>query len=253
MEEQAKRVKTQYVFRRVESKFMLTQEQYRALIQRAAPYLCDDRYKEGTVTSLYYDTPSGLLIRNSLEKPLYKEKLRLRAYGTPKAGDPVFAELKVKYDGVVYKRREVMTLEEALAYLSGDAPAPMDTQITREIDARMRLYAKAGGLAPAMTVVYDRRSYRGAKAEEDLRVTFDTAVRYRTENLSPAEGLDGKLILPPDKVLMEIKTSRAIPLWFVKILSEMGIYKSSFSKYGTAYLISQGLIPDALAQEKEKV
>ena len=247
------RVKTQYVFRRVESKFLITREQYDELMQRAAPYLCDDRYKEGTITSLYYDTPSHLLIRRSLEKPLYKEKIRLRAYGEVGQDDRVFAEIKVKHNGVVYKRRVAMTLGQALAYLAGEAPPPVQTQITRELDWRKKLYEREGGLAPAMTVVYDRRSYRGVDPEEDLRVTFDTGVRFRCDRLSPEEGLDGRVILPPDGVLMEVKTSRALPLWLVRILSEMGIYKSSFSKYGTAYLVSQGLIPCATAQEKDKV
>ena len=81
-------------------------------------------------------------------------------------------------------------------------------------------------------MIYDREAYFG---EGDLRVTFDHNVRYRTEELTLGTGLYGTPLFSRGEVLMEIKTGAAIPLWLTKILSEEKIYKTSFSKYGTAY------------------
>lgn len=109
----------QSIFKRYEKKYILTSWQKQKFLETAKLYLAKDKYFHSTICSIYYDTPSRLMIRNSIEKPIYKEKLRLRSYGTPSADDKVFIELKKKYRGVVYKRRTAMTLREAEMFLSG--------------------------------------------------------------------------------------------------------------------------------------
>ncbi len=97
--------KVQNVFRRYENKYLLNDRQLEALKNSLSKYMAQDAHGSYTICNIYFDTDDFLLARRSLEKPKYKEKLRLRSYGVPKGSDQVFAEIKKKYDGVVYKRR----------------------------------------------------------------------------------------------------------------------------------------------------
>lgn len=223
------------VFQRHEIKFLLDSRQ-RGILERAMRgHMRADEYGESSICSLYYDTPDHRLIRRSLEKPDYKEKLRLRSYGTAKRDDMIFVELKKKYNGVVYKRRVSMKEREATAYLAGRAPLPEDSQIGREIDWFRKYY---GGLIPAMYLSYDRVAYF-CPEDDDLRVTLDRNIRWRTDELTLTKAPGGEALLRPDQSLLEIKTAAAMPLWLVKALGEGQMRKTSFSKYGTAYTITQ--------------
>ena len=218
------------IFKRIEKKYMLTADQHTALLSRISHRLEPDAHGRSTVCSTYLDTPDFLLIRNSIDAKVYKEKLRLRCYGIPRPEDAVFLELKKKYKGVVYKRRIKLCLADADNYIRTDHKPP-DSQIMREIDYAMQFYGRPQA---AMVVAYERDVFFG-REDNGLRITFDTAVRYRTDRLSPEFGNDGKCILPPDTALMEIKTDGAMPMWLARTLSDLRIYPTSFSKYGTAY------------------
>lgn len=222
---------TQWSFRRVEKKYMMTREQFEQLQKALESYMEPDDYPVSTICNLYYDTPDFLLIRRSIEKPKYKEKFRLRSYGVPEPETMVFMEIKKKYDGVVYKRRVRTSAMEAQAYLTG-GPVPRcnDKQIMKEIHWFCRRYP----LQPAMFLAYDRWAYRG-KEDPELRITFDRNIRYRTEDLDLTHGDEGTRLLPKENVLMEIKIPGAAPLWLSHILSELGIFSNSFSKYGRCY------------------
>ena len=221
------------VFERREKKYLLSSEQYDALMARIAPRLEWDDYGKYTICNIYFDTADDLLVRRSLEKPVYKEKLRLRSYGTPHPEDTVYLEIKRKLDGVVYKRRMAMTLDEVREYLSGNAPPHMQGQIFHEIDY---LYRK-NHLTPRLYLAYDRTAFR--EKDGELRITFDTAVRARRDRLHLTDGDDGELLLPPGARLMEIKAPLALPLWLTHILAGEQIYSTSFSKYGRRYQIEQ--------------
>ena len=132
--------KSEKNFRRTEKKYLLTPAQYAQLTRELAPYMEADEYGRSLILSLYYDTEDYRLIRQSLEKPRYKEKLRLRSYGVPGNGDPVFLEIKKKVDGVVYKRRVILTAAEAMDYLSGGEKPEGKGQIMGEIDWMLRRY-----------------------------------------------------------------------------------------------------------------
>ena len=84
------------VFKRYKLKYVLTPAQYEAVLARAAARLRPDEYGRTAIQSLYYDTDDFRLIRRSIEKPEYKEKLRLRSYGLAGADDRVFLELDRK-------------------------------------------------------------------------------------------------------------------------------------------------------------
>ena len=223
---------TQMVFRRYEIKYRMTCRQQAAILRAMEPYMQADEYGLSSIRNIYYDTPDFRLIRASMEKPVYKEKLRLRGYGTRSGEDEVFLELKKKYRDVVYKRRIAMPNREAYKALAGVRPLP-DSQIGREISYAMEYYRT---LRPAVFLSYDRIAYfeRGGG---DFRVTFDRNIRFRQDELTLDSDAHGTLILRAGEVLMELKTSGAIPLWMVRVLSEQGVSKISFSKYGTAYQI----------------
>lgn len=226
------------IFRRVEKKYRLSPPQKDALLGLIGNHLTPDVHGRNTICSLYLDTPEHLIIRNSIDAKAYKEKLRLRSYGTPGMEDHVFLEIKKKFKGVVYKRREVMTLREAMAYIE-HGEKPCDSQIMREIDYAMRFYRNP---QPAMLIAYEREAYFDAN-DPNLRITFDTNVRARETELRLECGSHGDLLLPEDAILMEIKTTGAMPVWLAHALSECAILPARFSKYGTAYLRSAGLIP----------
>ena len=224
-------------FRRVEKKYRLTPSQKDALLALIGPRLTPDAHGRNTICSLYLDTPDHLIIRNSIIARTYKEKLRLRSYGTPAMDDHVFLEIKKKYKGVIYKRREIMTLHDAMTYIE-DGRKPCDSQIMREIDYAMRFYRSP---KPMMLIAYERVAYFDAE-NPDLRITFDTNVRARDTDCRLENGAQGEYLLPEDVILMEIKTGGAMPVWLAQALSECGILPGRFSKYGTAYLRNAGLI-----------
>lgn len=225
----------QDTFKRYETKYLITSWQKEALCAAMMPYMELDRYGRSTIMNIYYDTPEHLLIRRSLEKPVYKEKLRLRSYGIASADSTVYIELKKKYKGIVYKRRISAGEREAMDYLSRKATLHRDHQILREIDYFLDFFEE---LAPAMVISYDREAYYGL-IQPDLRITFDDTILWREEDLSLRVGPYGSSLLKKGYVLMEIKVAGALPLWLVHKLSEMGIYRTSFSKYGNAYLEKQ--------------
>ena len=217
-------------FKRYEKKYLLTQEQYKALLDGMNEHMKLDKYGRTTNCSLYYDTDSWELIRKSIEKPVYKEKLRVRSYGIPKTGDSVFIELKKKYDGVVYKRRTEMSSELAERYLCGARRLSHGDQICREIEWFQDRYQAR----PRVYIAYDRTSYAGVE-DPELRITIDRNIRFRDYALDLRKGDFGERMLPAGTVLMEIKIPGTSPLWLAHLLSALEIRPTSFSKYGYYY------------------
>lgn len=221
----------QTVFKRYELKYMITSAQKEKLLEAMAPYMSRDKYGRSTIRNLYYDTDSYLLIRRSIEKPIYKEKLRIRSYSKATPDSTVFVELKKKYKHVVYKRRIPLSEVAATDWLSGKASTDNHTQISNEIDYFLNYY---GTLHPTVFLSYEREAFFSNDGS-DFRVTFDDNIFCRQNELSLCSEAYGTPILPKGMALMEIKCSGGIPLWMTAVLSKEGIFKTSFSKYGTAY------------------
>lgn len=214
-------------FRRYELKYLVTEKQYRALLPALSVYMSPDEYFHSEISNIYYDTGDSRLIRRSLEKPVYKEKFRLRAYSTPECDTQVYLELKKKFESVVYKRRVGMPYSAALRYLA----APKGG--SQKLSEIARFFECYPGIAPKMYIYYSRDSYRGA---DGLRITFDSDITYRAYDVDLSLGVYGAPILDENMRLMEIKTGGGIPLWLTSVLSAERIYRTSFSKYGRAYL-----------------
>ena len=122
-----------------------------------------------------------------------------------------------------------MTYDAAMKFI--EQPLPY-SQITREIAYFMEFY---GTLYPAMFISYAREAFFGAD-DRDLRITFDTDILWRAEDVGLVAGVYGSPILAPGTVLMELKIARAVPLWLSAALAREKIYPTSFSKYGMAYI-----------------
>ena len=226
------------IFNRFENKYMLDTGTFEKLEKSLWEYMCLDSYNKDhetyRITNLYYDTPDSHLIRTSLQKPKYKEKLRLRAYGTPTIEEKVYVEIKKKVVGRVNKRRSALLLKEAYDFLhSGTLPEErpdQNQQVLHEIGYLLNTHP----LKPSLYLSYDRRAFFGVR-DKGLRISFDCNIRTRRHDLTLEAGDQGTPLLGNDCWLMEIKVTDSIPIWLCQLLSEHKIYPTSFSKYGAEY------------------
>ncbi len=227
------------VFNRTEKKFLITDEVFRVIKPQLEEYMELDAFSRNgdyyTICNIYYDTPDHAIIRKSIEKPIYKEKLRLRSYGVVGPRDKVYLEIKKKYNGHVNKRRTSMHLEEAYYYIKEHqrpgAKKPLSEQILSEIDYFLQRYPD---LAPALYISYDRNAMFGIE-DPSFRITFDTNIKTRRNDVGLDRGNYGELLLPAGMWIMEAKMTKAAPLWFTRLLSKYHIYPTTFSKYGEEY------------------
>lgn len=218
------------VMKRYEMKYILNPVQTEYFKKKIADHMTIDRFGLTSIASLYYDTPNYRLIRTSVEKPAFKEKIRLRSYGLATMESPVFLELKRKAYGIVYKRRVQSTIPLVRKFFYGEGEICAGGQINREITAFRDYYQT---LVPACLIIYDRTAY--FQPDGDLRLTIDHNPRYRYEELNLTSSMNGISLLPQGYTVLEVKVQQAVPLWLSQILSEGKIYKNSFSKYGEAY------------------
>lgn len=218
------------VFERYELKYLVNRQQRDAMRELLSPRMEKDAFGDHTILSLYYDTPDFRIIRRSIEKPVYKEKLRLRCYGVPSMESKVYIEMKNKFNGIVYKRRTSMTLAEAYRFLVGKNEP--EGQIGREIACFLDRYP---GIQPSMLLIGEREAYFGRLDEASVRVTFDENIRYRTEQLDPMLDAPGIPLFGRNEFLMEVKLPGVMPLWLAQGLGKLRIYPTSFSKYGVAF------------------
>ena len=239
----------QMIFKRFEIKYMLNRAQFKELHDEMKNYMIEDVHGKSTNCSLYFDTPHFLLVRRSMEHPMYKEKLRVRSYGIADRDSTVFIELKKKYDSVTYKRRIALSRDEMEKYLIEKTVNP-DTQITHEIDYCMRQYKN---LAPAIFLSYDRQAFYG-KDDHEFRMTFDENIKWRNYDLALDKGFYGEPILNDEQIMLEVKVANAMPMWLVRFLNDNHIYRTSFSKYAKAYeqlYMRQGCKYKTLCEEEQ--
>ena len=221
----------QLVFSRKEMKYFVPSDRFEDFKNEIARHMKADKYGEYAACNVYYDTDVFNLIRMSLDRPMYKEKLRMRSYGVPGPDTDVFIEIKKKYDGMVYKRRETLPYTVACDFLdNGIYPTERDSQIMREIRYFMQLHQPQAKLY----LSYDRMAFAGI-AEKDLRLTFDSNIRYRFHHVHLHEGNYGEPLLEEGLHLMEIKMSTAMPLWLTGLMDYYQIRRTSFTKYGRIY------------------
>lgn len=221
-----------YIFKRVEKKYMLSEKQYEFVLDEIQKHMHIDEYGKTTINNIYFDNAEDQLIETSIAKPVYKEKLRLRSYGTPNNNSTVFFEIKKKFKGVVYKRRISMTLKEAYEYIeTGNIPENQKGNVPDEIDYMIKRYS----LFPKVYIGYDRIALTD-DTNPDLRITFDTNIVSRYEDVRLELGNAGYRLLEKGKYLMEIKIPGAMPMWLARVLSEAKLQPCSFSKFGQIHI-----------------
>ena len=217
------------VMKRYELKYLLNKDQLKYFMNEIGRYMKVDKYGLTSIASIYFDTPDYQLINKSIEKPKYKEKLRLRGYGLVDSGQPTFLEVKRKCEGIVYKRRIALPEDEAFELITKTEAKEKD-QISRELEAFMEAYKK---LEPKYMIIYDRLAYY--QDDSDLRITIDMNPRYRTNDLNLHTSMDGIPLIEEGGAILEVKVQHSIPTWLSAILSKGRIYQTSFSKVGTAH------------------
>lgn len=222
------------VMKRYELKYRLSKENVALFKEEISKYMKMDEYGLTSIASLYFDTPDFLLINRSIEKPSFKEKVRVRSYGLGKPGKPVFLEVKRKFEKVVYKRRISLLEQDVDAFLDGRLKEDK-SQIAKELSFLKERY---GRLEPKYLIIYDRIAYY--RENSDLRLTLDINPRYRVKDLNLHTSLEGIPLLNEGEAILEIKVQYSVPLWLVAILTKLKIYQTSFSKVGTAHKLEKG-------------
>lgn len=235
------------VMRRYELKYILSKEQVDYFTKRIAQYMKVDKYGLTSIASLYYDTKDFTLINRSIEKPKYKEKIRLRSYGLAKEDTTCYLELKRKYDGIVYKRR-IGVKEKAVEEFLKKGNELENSQIGKELIAFNEHYGK---LEPKYLIIYDRVAYY--QENGDVRITIDHNPRYRVDDLNLNTSMEGKPLLKEGEAILEIKVQHSLPLWLVGVLTEGGIYQNSFSKVGTAHKITMSYVRNKVTIHNELI
>lgn len=226
-------------FARKEIKFLVDIDQYEALMEEIPLYMNPDKFcvdgREYGVYNVYFDTPDDFLIRESLSKPYYKEKIRLRSYFSPADQDDlVFLEIKKKIGGIVAKRRVTMTLAESDEYMRTRFKPESSKYITNQVFHELDVFLDNYDVVPKQYISYQRTAFFG-KDNKDFRLTFDRKITERREDLHLSYESYGNQIIREDQRIMEIKVSDGVPEWLIRKLSELHVFKTSFSKYGRAY------------------
>ena len=227
------------VFNRYEKKYFLDEKTYHRFLDRLQEYMEPDEYnrKHGfyTITNVYFDTRHDTLIRHSLTKPKYKEKLRLRSYGVPEQpGARVYLELKKKLCGLVHKRRSKLGLDEAYEFVRTGVLPPLRNDMNPPVLAEIQNMLFRYALEPRAYLAYERKALFSRESRE-LRITFDTNIRSRRYDLRLESGDYGEPLLDAELWLMEVKAAKAMPVWLSRLLSEHRLCSTSFSKYGCEY------------------
>lgn len=221
----------QIKFERNELKYLITIEQKNKILETISQFMELDKYGRTTIRNIYFDTPDYRLIRRSIEKPIYKEKLRIRSYKKAEDQSIVFVEVKKKYNSIVYKRRVALPIVDAMEWICKKKKLSNENQISREIEYFVNYYKN---LQPTVFLTYEREAYY-CKENSDLRITFDENILYRNYDVDLHNEVYGEEVLNKNYSIMEIKCSYGMPLWLTSLLSKEKIFKTPFSKYGTAY------------------
>lgn len=222
-------------FKRVEEKYIVTQEERNILLESIYKHMELDAYCEGErpyrIQNIYYDTPNNDLISNSISKPVYKQKLRARKYD---GLDFCYLEIKKKSDGVVGKRRLSLSFEELDNFVEKRILPKRDSYIDKavigEIDYILSLY----NVEPKVFISYERLGFFD-KDNKEFRITFDNKIHTKRHNLAFDTNDYEQDLLMPNTYIMEIKSVCNFPMWLTKELSRLKVYPKSFSKYGTEY------------------
>lgn len=222
-------------FNRYELKYILPYGQYQKILQDFKGFLQPDKHADAggvyRISSLYYDSPDLSCYRNKIDGIKYRRKLRLRVY---KDSDMTFGfvEIKQRINRTVQKRRICLPIDEAKALCSGmDIDMQRLDQTDQETASEVLYLVKALSLRPQCIISYHRKAYEGSRYEHGLRVTFDTHLKYRLNNLDVTQPSKDRFFLPPDSVVMEVKANERVPIWLTSLFGLHQCNLQRVSKY----------------------
>ena len=224
-------------FKRVEEKYLITEDEKNKLLKTIQKYMTLDPYcinqTPYKIQNIYYDTINNDLISNSINKPIYKQKIRVRKYDND---NTYYLEIKKKSDGIVGKRRIALTLEEIDCFINIGIKPKRDSFIDNSVIGEIAYLLSHMKIEPKVYISYERLGYFDINNKE-FRITFDNKIYSKRNDLS-FDNDDYELdLLKSNLYIMEIKSVANFPLWLVKELSRLKIYPKSFSKYGEEYKI----------------
>lgn len=228
------------IFNRFENKYIVSQDEYHRLLADLSPKMRLDSHNQNgkmyPIYNTYYDTADNSVIRSALEKPTFREKIRLRSYEIVKSpNDTVFVEIKRKFDGEVNKRRTKMTLKEARLFLAGTKINPKTHTNPQVVHELAEIIEREQPLVPKVFISYERMALFD-RTDDDLRISFDHNIITRRRNVGLEHGGSGTHLLPSDQYLMEVKVRYTMPLWLVNLINQYNLKPISFSKYGKEYI-----------------
>ena len=236
-------------FKRIETKYIVAAEELSALLADLKEYLAEDDFPRSTITNIYFDNQDFQVIRDSIDRKNGREKVRMRTYvAHPTANSRVFLELKKKdKEGVGHKYRIASDLQSVLQFMENDRTTNATVDDKELIDELTSLKKRYTALSPKMYIYYERYSLKEKHSLEGypqtkVRVTIDQNLIYRDYDVTMLEDRYGRDLVGEGKVIMEIKAPGEQPVWLQEIIKKYELEPTSFSKYGTAYRKSQGIL-----------
>ena len=231
-----------HTFERREKKMLIDNSAVDDFVNDILEYMTPDEYNVGgepyMISNIYFDDDGDNVIRHSVSKPLFKEKLRIRSYGVPDKDTKVYIEIKRKLKGVGTKRRAKLPLWQLNEYLeTGKHPEDIK-YINEQVLCEVDYYRSTYNVYPKVYISYMRNAYFG-KDNKKLRLTLDRDITVRRYDLDLSLGSYGDKLLPEGKALLEIKFEGAVPLWFARVMSKYSLNFLSYSKYGTEFKQTQ--------------
>ena len=239
---------------RFEMKFVITRDQRDAIMPALMERMrADENAMDGAyypIISLYYDTPDRDCYWEKEQSVPSRRKMRVRVYGSldGKLPPTIFVEIKHKCDGRGVKRRLRVPLEEALWICAGNPPRrPLNVLDMRIVD-EIHMLVKKRNFRPTVAMRYDRQAYADKDPESDLRVTFDTGIAYRFDNLDPIpdDRRFDRFMLPDGYSVMEVKVTGAVPYWLTKLVGEHHCILQGHSKYNNALEDGDSVLHDMM-------
>lgn len=223
-------------FNRIEKKYIIDQSKYELLTRAFNQHLNDDFKNHETykISNVYYDTEDNLLIKKSIAKPKFKQKLRLRAYGKANDDSIIFLEIKKKINGYVNKRRTKIKVSEARDLVENNLLPDIHEYHNEQVLKEIQYFTKQYLLKPAVYLYYEREVFSSLD-KDGLRITFDKNIRTRRNHVDITDLSDASLLLEGNLYVLEIKTNSNMPFWLTETLNELEIFSTSFSKYGSEF------------------
>lgn len=232
---------------RREYKFLLPPERAGAVCSDIREMLPGDRNGDGgayPIVSEYFDTEDHEAFWERDRKIGNRRKLRVRIYGTASGRIPpsAFLEVKHKQDGVGVKRRIAVPVDSVtrpdfdVRELLAEIGPTLERRTDRLLAEEIQLLLDKRGVVPAVQMRYDRVAFEGSDGDDEVRITFDEAIRCRAHRkpLAPDDRDFPIVILPAGSRLLEVKLFGAAPYWFRELIAKHQLMRTPFSKYCSA-------------------